>query len=47
MVYNKNEKVTVCLYVMNVGFEVLTTVVLKSPIFWHITLCNPLRSTNV
>jgi hypothetical protein len=26
-----------------VGFEVLTAVVMKSPIFWDITLCSPLK----
>jgi hypothetical protein len=28
---------------MNVGFEVLTPVVMKSTIFWDITPCSPLR----
>jgi hypothetical protein len=26
-----------------VGFEVLTAMVMKSTIFWDITLCNPLK----
>jgi hypothetical protein len=26
-----------------VGFEVLTAVVVKSPFFWDITPCNPLK----
>jgi hypothetical protein len=28
---------------MNVGFEVLTAVVMKSTIFWDITPCSPLK----
>jgi hypothetical protein len=28
---------------MFVGFEVLTAVVMKSTIFWDITLCSPLK----
>jgi hypothetical protein len=28
---------------MNVGFEVLTAVVMKSTIFWDMTLCSPLK----
>jgi hypothetical protein len=30
-----------------VGFEVLTTVVMKSDIFWDITPCSPLKVTDV
>jgi hypothetical protein len=29
------------------GFEVLTSVVIKSTIFWDITPCSPLKSTDV
>jgi hypothetical protein len=28
---------------IHVGFEVLTAVVMKSPIFWDITPCSPLQ----
>jgi hypothetical protein len=31
----------------NVGFQVLTAVVMKSTIFWDITQCSPLKSTDV
>jgi hypothetical protein len=32
---------------MIVGFEVLTAVVMKSIIYWDITPCSPLNSTDV
>jgi hypothetical protein len=32
---------------MKSGFEVLTVVVIKSTIFWDITQCSPLKSTDV
>jgi hypothetical protein len=30
-----------------VGFEVITAVVMKCPIFWDITPCSPLKVTDV
>jgi hypothetical protein len=33
----------ICLRECNLGFEVLTPVVMKSSIFWDITACSPLR----
>jgi hypothetical protein len=34
-------------FLLYVGTEVLTTVVMKSTIFWEITPCSPLRVTDV
>jgi hypothetical protein len=34
---------TISCTVEDVGFEVLTAVVMKSPIFWDITPCSPLK----
>jgi hypothetical protein len=31
-------------YVWHIGFEVLTDVVMKSSVFWDITLCSPCRA---
>jgi hypothetical protein len=38
------EKLVVARLIKNLGLEVLTAVVMKSFIFWSITLCSPLKA---
>jgi hypothetical protein len=35
------------IYFACVGFEVLTEVVMKSSVFWHITLCSLLKASDI